>query len=183
MGFIGWLVAPICILLACFAIVRAPLRNTMLTLMFFALVLENPAEGPAGNEWSTPFLPLGALMLQHFKSTIGFGPIGGMDVMLATASLVAYSRRRRVTGPLGTPRPMIHLALLTFATIAFMALVGQWRGGQTSFAVWQIDRVMYLPAVFLLCQAAFTRPKDYLAVGKVALSAAVIRASRPCGCA
>jgi hypothetical protein len=175
-GIIGWLVGPICIALACFAVARAPLRYTMLALMFFALVLENPAEGPACTKWSTPFLPIGALLLQHFKSTIGFGPIGGMDVMLVTASLVQYSRRRRITGPIGTPRPMIRLAQLTFATIVFMVLVGKWRGGETSFALWQIDRVIYLPVVFLLCQAAFTQPKDYLAIGKVALAAAVTRA-------
>ena len=66
-GIIGWLVAPICFALSIFAIVRAPLRNTMLVLMFFALVLENPAEGPACTYWSTPFIPIGALMLQPFR--------------------------------------------------------------------------------------------------------------------
>lgn len=41
--------------------------------------------------------------------------------------------------------------------------------------VWQIHRVMYLPAVFLLCQAAFRGPQDYVAVGKVVLWAGVLR--------
>jgi hypothetical protein len=177
-AIIGWLVGLICILLAMFAIFRAPLRATMLTLMFFALVLENPAEGPASGQWETPFLVVGALMLQHFKSTIGFGPIGGMDVMLLTTTVVLFLRGRRGRGPLGTPQPMIRLAQLTFVTIVFTFLVGKWRGGQMSFALWQIDRVIYLPWVFLLCQAAFTQPKDYLSVGKVMLGAATLRAAQ-----
>lgn len=175
-GILGWLIAPICIALGCFCIARAPLRNTMLTLMFFALVLENPAEGTACNQWSTPFISVGALMLQHFKSTIGFGPIGGMDVMLLTAGAVLFTRGPLAQGPLGTPRPMIRLAQLTFATILMSFLVGKWRGGETSFALWQIDRVIYLPVVFLLCQAAFTHLQDYMAVGKVVIIAATLRA-------
>jgi hypothetical protein len=62
--------------------------------------------------------------------------------------------------------------------MAFTLVIGKLRGGDTSFAVWQIDRVMYLPAIFLLCQAAFTGPKDYLSVGKVALLAACLRAAQ-----
>jgi len=46
------------------------------------------------------------------------------------------------------------------------------------WAVWQMDRVMYLPTVFLLCQAAFSGVKDYLAVGKVALFASLFRATQ-----
>ena len=175
-GIVGWLVAPICILLGVFAILRAPLRNTMLVLMFFALVLENPSEQPAYTKWSTPFASVGALMLAHFKVTIGFGPIGGMDVMLMAAIGAYYLQRRTLAKGIPTPKPMIRLAQLTYATIAFTFLIGKMRGGQMQFAVWQMDRVMYLPTVFLLCQAAFSGAKDYLAVGKVALSASLIRA-------
>jgi hypothetical protein len=177
-GIIGWLVGPICILLAWFAILRAPLRNTMLVLMFFALVLENPAEQPGCNQWHTPFFSVGCLMLAHFKVTIGFGPIGGMDLMLMAAIAAYYLQAKSAPKGLGTPRPLIKLAQATFATIVFTLVIGKLRGGEMQWAVWQIDRVIYLPIVFLLCQAAFTNPKDYLAVGKVALSAALIRASQ-----
>lgn len=174
---LGWVVAPLCLLLAWFAIIRAPLRTTMLVLMFFALVLENPSEQPAYSKWSTPFAPIGALMLAHLKFTIGWGPIGGMDMML-TAAIVAYYLQRRRTNLIETPRIMIRLAQLTFATVVFTFLIGKMRGGQMQWAVWQMDRVMYLPTVFLLCQAAFTSPKDYLAVGKVAVVASLIRATQ-----
>ena len=174
-GIIGWLVGPICILLGWFAILRAPLRSTMLTLMFFALVLENPSEQTAAGQWSSPFYPVGRLMLAHFKMTIGWGPIGGMDLMLMAAIAAFYVQRRATPKGVGTPQPMITLAHATYATIFFTFVLGKLRGGEMNFAMWQMDRVMYLPTVFLLCQAAFTNAKDYLAVGKVALAAALIR--------
>jgi hypothetical protein len=177
-AIIGWIVGPICILLGWFAILRAPLRSTMLVLMFFALVLENPAEQPGCNQWHTPFFTAGCLMLAHFKVTIGFGPIGGMDLMLMAAVAAYYLQNKSAPKLLATPRPLIRLAQATFATIVFTFLIGKMRGGESQWAVWQIDRVMYLPIVFLLCQSAFSSPKDYLAVGKVALSAALIRATQ-----
>jgi hypothetical protein len=177
-GALGWVVAPICILLGWFAILRAPLRNTMLVLMFFALVLENPSEGPACGKWSTPFAPIGQLMLAHLKFSIGWGPIGGMDLMLMAAIVAYFLQKRSANKGIPTPTPMIRLAQLNYATILFSLLMGKWRGGDMAFAVWQMDRVMYLPSIFLLCQAAFSGPKDYLAVGKVALYAALIRASQ-----
>jgi len=178
-GVIGWIVAPFCILLGWFAILRAPLRNTMLTLMFFGLVLENPSEGPASGQWATPFQPIGALMLAHFKATLGgWMFFGGMDLMLAAAVAAYFMHGRAARRGIPTPRPMIKLAQLTFATIVFTLVLGKLRGGDTSFAVWQIDRVIYLPTVFLLCQSAFSTPGDYFAVGKVALSAALLRATQ-----
>lgn len=177
-GFVGWIVAPICILLGWFAIIRAPLRNTMLVLMFFALVLENPSEQPAADQWASPFAPVGRLMLAHFKASIGFGPVGGMDLMLMAAIAAYYLQRRSGPQGIATPRPMITLAHVTYATIALTFVLGRLRGGQMGFAVWQMDRVMYLPTVFLLCQAAFSGAKDYLAVGKVALAASLVRATQ-----
>src|SRR5215211_6062555 len=129
-GVLGWLVAPICILLAWFAILRAPLRSTMLVLMFFALTLENPAEQPGCNAWHTPFYKVGCLMLAHFKVTIGWGPIGGMDLMLMAAIAAYYLQRKSVKGGLVTPRQMIRLAQATFATIAFTFVIGKMRGGE-----------------------------------------------------
>jgi hypothetical protein len=177
---IGWLVAPICVLLAWFAIFRAPLKSTMLALIFFAMVLENPTEGPANGQWSTPFWPAGALMLDHIKNTAGGSAMtfSGMDLMLLCAIAAWFLRGRSASkGPLGTPKQMIRLAQLCFVTILMTWLVGKWRGG-ANFAVWQIQKVIYLPIVYLLCQAAFTGAKDYLSVGKVVLAAAVLRASQ-----
>jgi hypothetical protein len=177
-GFIGWIVAPICILLGWFAIFRAPLRATMLTLMFCALVLENPSDIPAAGLWRSPLYPIGALLLTHFKTVIGgFWFFGGLDLMLLAATVTWFVRYRGRQDGISTPSPMLRLAQLVYVTIVFMWLVGKWRNGNSSMALWQIDRVMYLPAVFLLCQAAFRAPNDYIAVGKLVLVAAALRAA------
>lgn len=177
-GAIGWVVGPLCILLGFYCVLRAPLRATMLTFMFFALTLENPAEMPAAGQWKSPFFVIGGLLLNHFKTVIG-GPwfFGGLDLMLLAAGVSWFLNERGRARGIGTPRPMIKLAQLCYAAIAFTFLIGKINGGgDGSMAVWQVDRVMYLPAVFLLCQAAFTGPNDYMAVGKVILVAATLRA-------
>lgn len=176
-GIIGWMLAPICIALGAFAILRAPLKNTMLVLMFFALTLENPSEIPAYDRWRSPFFVLGALLLTHFKTVVG-GPwfFGGMDLMLLSAGAAWYLNSRGRARGIVTPKPMLRLAHLCYGTIVFTWLVGKLNGGgDGSIALWQIDRVMYLPAVFLLCTVAFSGPRDYIAVGKVVLAAAFLR--------
>jgi len=96
---------------------------------------------------------------------------------LLAAAAALFLRGRSTAKGIATPKPMIRLAQLTLATILFVWLIGKLRaGGEPSMALWQIDRVMYLPSVFLLCQAAFRGPRDYLAVGKVILAAATLRA-------
>ena len=125
-GILGWLVAPIVLALSWFAIFRAPLRDTMLVLMFLGLVLENPSEVVAAGQWQSPIYPLGCLMLAHFKMTIGgWMFFGGMDLLLLGATVTYFLRGRQATVGIPTPRLMIRLAQLTFATILFTFLIGK----------------------------------------------------------
>jgi hypothetical protein len=178
---LSWLVAPFVIILILFAISRAALSDTMLVLMFFALVLENPAENMAAGQWASPFKTFGGLVLTHFKTTIG-GPwaFGGMDMMLIAAIFVAVSRSKRKTAiekVLATPEPMVKLAYLSLATVVYVFLVGKLRGGaDNSMAVWQADRVTYLPIVFLLFSAGLVGPNDHVRVGKVLILSGTLRA-------
>jgi O-antigen ligase len=50
------------------------------------------------------------------------------------------------------------------------------RGGTVSWSLWQLDRVVYLPLVFLLFQAGLRGPKDHAALARVLVSAAMLRA-------
>ncbi len=182
-GTVGWMIAPIFLMLCWYAMSRASLRDIMLVLMFLGLVLEDPAERPGAGYFSTPFLPFGQLMLTHLKTTIG-GPwfFGGTDIFLVSAIVVAYRRRRQGTpiersNRVGTPKQMIQLAYGSLATIVFVWFVGKFRGGDDQAnAVWQISKVIYVPIVFLLFQAALVGRKDHIAVGKVILVAGTLRA-------
>ncbi|MEO8980808.1 MAG: O-antigen ligase family protein [Polyangiaceae bacterium] len=182
-GVVGWLVAPFVLGLSFFAMARAPLRSSLLVLMFLGLTLENPSEIPGFGQWHTPWFSLGSLMLMHLKNTIGGGLFfSGMDVMLAWLGIVAiYRRSRRPSidsiGNFQTPKILIRLAQASLATILLVFIVGQLRGGaDMSMAVWQMDRVMYLPILFLLFQAGLRGEADVRAVAKVVLLAAGVRA-------
>ena len=178
-GAIGWLLAPIVLMLSWFAMSRAPLRSSLLVLTFFAFALENPSEMPAAGAWESPFFSLGALMLQHLNRATGVGALffSGMDVMLASLGVIAFMRRS--TGrrdAVSTPKPMLKLAYVSLVGTVYVWLNGKIHGGDGGIALWQIDRVIYLPLVFLLFQAALRGPDDYAALAKVVLGAACLRA-------
>ena len=99
----------------------------------------------------------------------------GMDVIFGTLILVAFLRR---TGraSLPTPKPLISLAYLALAGALYSVLSGLLRGGNSNIVLTQVDRVFYLPVVFLLFQTAFRGLSDYVALGKVVIFAAALRA-------
>ena len=182
-GAVGWLTALLVLPLLFYAMAKAPLRYSLFVLMFCALTLENPSEQPASGLWQSPFFMLGALMLTHLKQTIGGGFFfSGMDLMLVVLGVIAYQRRSggpNVDGAASfrTPRPMIQLAYLALGGMVFVWLVGIVRGGaDSSMAVWQLDRVMYVPLIFLLFQAGIRGPQDAPAMAKVILLAGAWRA-------
>jgi hypothetical protein len=182
-GAIGWIVALIVLPLCFYAMAKAPLRSSLLVLMFFALTLENPSEMPAAGQWQTPWFMLGCLMLAHLKQTIGGSFFfSGMDIMLASLGIITWLRNSSGNpidryGQVRTPRPMIKLAHLVLVGILFVWLVGKFRGGaDNSMAMWQIDRVMYVPLIFLLFSAGLRGPQDAPAIAKVILLAGTWRA-------
>ena len=181
-GAVGWLVAPIVLGLAFYCMAKAPIRASMMVLMFLALVLENPSEAPANGKWQSPWFSLGALMLMHLKNTIGGGLFfSGMDVMLVTLGIIATMRASSGSkidkiGNFRTPPIMVRLAQISLATIVLAFLVGVVRGGgNTAMAVWQMDRVIYLPVLFLLFQVGLRGEQDAGSLAKVVLAAAVVR--------
>src|SRR5438045_3428637 len=115
-GVLGWIIALIVLPLLMYAMAKAPLRSSLLVLMFCALTLENPSEMPAAGQWQGPLFILGALMLQHLKQTIGGGYFfSGMDIMLASLGVITWLRHSSGNsidrdGHVRTPRPMIKLA-------------------------------------------------------------------------
>src|SRR6187551_2316902 len=156
-GAVGWLIALIVLPLLIYAMANAPLRSSLLVLMFCALTLENPSEMPASGQWQSPLFMLGSLMLTHLKQTIGGSFFfSGMDIMLACLGVVTWMRRTSGNpidryGAAATPRPMVKLAHLALAGMIFVWFVGKIRGGaDNSMAMWQLDRVMYVPLIFLL---------------------------------
>jgi hypothetical protein len=181
---LGWLVTPLVLMLLLYAMARSPIRDSLLVMMFCGLALENPNEIPASGAWQSPFFSLGAILLIRLNKATGVEGLAfsGMDVLIVVLGLLYWSRRSSGSsidklGNVPTPLPMIRLAQLSLAGIAFCWVRGvAVGGGDSAAAIWQIDRVIYLPLLFLLFQMGLKGPKDHIAVGKVVLAAATVRA-------
>lgn len=163
---LGYVVIPLVYLCVAFAMSRMPLRYSLFGLMFLGLTLENPAESFACGLWQSPLYPVGALLLNHMNVYTGIKPLifSGMDLCLFTLAAIALSRRRSKRnldspGHVQVPLPMIKLAQLSFVGIGWCLMIGVVNGGQFNFALWQVDRLIYLPLVFLLCCAGLRGPR------------------------
>jgi hypothetical protein len=182
-GALGWMVAFPVLGMLVYCMTQVPLRYPLFVLAFCAVTLENPNETPAYGQWQSPLHRLGALLLMHLNNTLGprWMFFSGMDLMLGTLVLVALYRKYTRSpvdriGHLPTPKPLIQLAFVSFAGTAFVWIYGLMRGGENGWALWQIDRVVYLPLVFLLFQFGLRGPKDIGALAKVLVSAAILKA-------
>jgi hypothetical protein len=181
---VGMLLSPLVVLPLIYAACKAPLRHSMLGIMFLALTLENPAENPACGLWKSPFWTVGALFLTHINKTVDIpvlGSMAGIDVFLIVLLLVAWYRKQTGStidraGRVPTPEPLTKLALLSLVGTVWITVVGMARGGNFSMALWQIDKVIHLPIIFLLFSMGLRGPKDHKAVAKVIVGAALIKA-------
>jgi hypothetical protein len=180
-GDFAWLAGPTVMLLIFFVMSRVRLLYSLLGVMFISLTLENPNEAPAAGMYQTWLFKLGVLMMVHLNQSTGISwlSVSGTDMMLLF--LIIRTLYRGMSGEkldsarVTVPRPLIQLAYLSLAGAAFIWLRGMVRGGDFQKSLWQLERVTYLPILFLMFQAALRKSEDYLAVGKVFLAAAVTR--------
>ncbi len=184
---LGLVLTPLVFVLGIYAMSRVPLRTSMMALMFLAFTLENPAEAPGYNVFRTPFFTVGAIMLTHLNAvdrSIGatsWMSFSGMDICLLSLGFIALSRRLTASnidrlGRVSTPKPLITLAYLSLGGTAYVFVSGMARGGDFSMSLWQMNRVMYLPIVFLLFQLGLRGPRDHAALARVVLVAATYKA-------
>jgi hypothetical protein len=178
------LMSPLIVLAILYVLVRAPIRYSMLALMFVALTVENPDDNPGSGKFRSPFWGLGALLLTHLNKTVDIpllGSLSGVDIILIVLLLVGWYRKQTRSsidraGRIETPEPLVKLALISLVGIVWILMVGLLRGGNFSMALWQIDKVIHLPVIFLLFHWGLRGPKDHVAVGRVVIGAAMSRA-------
>jgi O-antigen ligase len=182
-GNLALALAPALIFGVLCAIWKLPLRYPALALIFLALTLENPSDVPACGLWRSPLYTVGALLLTHLNVTIPLRPLifSGLDLVLGYLIFVTFCRhmlrpaRDRAVAP--GARPMRTLALACLAGAFWMWTYGMARGGADfGSSLWQVQRVIYLPIIFLLFRHAFRGPRDHEAIGKVLVFAACARA-------
>jgi hypothetical protein len=179
-GAIAWLLAPVIFLCLVFCMMRAPLRYSLMTLMFFAFTIDYMTEQFAIR---TPFYNIGNVFFEHLNVITGIKPLffSGSDIVLATLGLVSFMRSRSGSpidraGRVPTPKIQMRLALLALGGAGYVWLAGMLRGGDFNMSLWQLQRVVYVPLLFLLWQSALRGPQDLVPLGKVLLAAALIKA-------
>ncbi len=166
------------------AIWTLPLRVPMLTLLLLAWTLEIPGDAFAGNIVSTPLRAIGAVLFAKLNGVIPVGALvfSGFDILLllfAAVIIYRHAKRSRIDriGWVETPRPIGQLAVLSLLAVAWMMLFGLSRGGSFRFSLWQVNRHLYLPLVYLLMAEALRGPIDAAAVGRILLGAGVFRSA------
>lgn len=180
---VSWALGLPVLLLTAFAISRAPLRYAVMGMMACALILENPSDQPACGAYRSPLYPLGALMLQHMNVVTGqkWMFFSGMDLLIVVSGIVALQRnaskvRIDSRGRVKSPKAMIQLAHLSYLGMGVILLWGMLRGGEFQKAFWQLDKMMYLPTVYLIAEAGIRGSKDAMALGRVVVFAALYKA-------
>ena len=164
------------------AIVKAPLRYTLLALVFLALVLESPSERPGNGQWKSPLYIVGALLLANLNTTLPVRALRFSGIDLLTGLLFVVWLYRRVMGrhevPADTPetaRPVTKFALVSFGTLMFLIAWGVVTRGDATNALWQTQKLMYVPIMFALMSATFRGPKDHHVIGGLIIAAATVK--------
>jgi hypothetical protein len=183
---VGMIVSPLVFALVVYAMSRVPIRYSMLALMFFALTLQNPAEdNPTGDDWSPPFHSVGAALLTHLNAVDPSIPswcsFSGLDLFFLALGIIALQRRSSGSkidsaDRLPTPQPLRRLAWVALGGALYVWVSGMIRGGDFSMSLWQLNKVVYLPLIFLLFQAGLRGPRDHAAIVRVVLVAATYKA-------
>ena len=157
-GNLALAVVPTLAFATLYAIWKLPLRYPLLVVTFLALTLENPSDAPAQGQWKSPLYNVGAVLLAHLNNTFPqkWLIFSGLDVILLYLLSVALYRwatdsRIDKSGQVTTAKPMRFFVALIPIGALVMWLWGMARGGADfASSLWQVQRVVYLPVVFLL---------------------------------
>jgi O-antigen ligase len=161
---------------------RIPIRLSLFALIFLGLTLECAQEIPASGLWKSPIFIIGEMLLSKANDWTGVRPLvmTGVDCVVGYLLLVMVWRRATgsridLEGQEQTAGAMALGAAVTLAGTLWVWGYGLARGGNFGNSLLQIYKLLYVPLLFFLCQAAFRGPKDHWAIAKVILAAAIYR--------
>ncbi len=165
-----------------YGLCKLPLRVPVLVLFFSAFVLEIPSDIVANGKWKSPIAIVGALLFGQLKATLNVGALVFMGIDVVLILLFAIHAYRRATGntidrqgAVALPMPLLYAAWASLGACIFAFLWGMAHGGSFRFSLWQIQRVIYIPLVFMLMLASFPRAQIYHTLAKLLIVAACLR--------
>jgi hypothetical protein len=174
--------APVLAATTAYAVARSPLRATVLPFLFVVLAVDDHRN--AGGLWHTPWAPVGDLLRANLDSIIPAArglKLNGVEVVaIALLGLAAWRRARadRIDqrGVVPAAPVAFELAALAVAAIVLATVHGLARGGSLDTAIWQTRPILDTIALFALFAVALRGPADHVAIGKMIVLAATMRA-------
>jgi O-antigen ligase/polysaccharide polymerase Wzy-like membrane protein len=167
------------------AVWKLPLRYLALVVVFLTLALENPLEIPAAGVYRSPTWLLGALFLMNLNVTLRVRALAfsGLDLTLALIAVILFVRRLRGIRldrerQVPTAPPLGPLALVAIAAVLAAWLRGMLSGGAFDLSLWQVQKLLYVPFMFLVFQGVFRGARDLPALGWAVVAAALVKTGR-----
>jgi O-antigen ligase len=181
-GNVAAALAPTLLVCVLWLMWRIPVRYSLYGLIYLGLVLECPQELPAGGLYHSPLWRLGEMLLSKANDWTFIRPLifTGVDLVVGYLLLILIWRRATgsridTEGQERTAGAMALGAAITLAGTLWIWFYGLARGGSFGASLLQIYKLLYIPLLFFLCQAALRGPKDHLAFIKLVLAAAITR--------
>ena len=175
--------APVLLVLLLWAIWYLPIRGPVLVLLVLAWAVEAPGDAFGAGLILTPWNLLGRLLWGKLNLVIPMSALvmSGFDLLaLLMFAVIVYRHARHSTldsqGWVDAPPPITTFAWLSVAAVVWMAAFGLAQGGSFRFALWQMNRWIYLPIVYLLMKQGLRGPGDARVVGKLILGVGLFRA-------
>jgi O-antigen ligase len=176
--------APTLMALLLWVVWKLPVRTSLLALIFFGLTLESPQEIPAADLWHSPLYRLGAALLSKANDWTGIKPLvfTGVDLIVGYLTLVLIWRRatgsRIDTAGRVQTAPILALAAgISLVSTFWIWGYGLARGGDFGGSLLQVYKLLYVPILFYVCQAAFRGPVDHAALARTIVGAAMYRSA------
>lgn len=180
----GGTAAPVLVALGLWLIGKLPVRVSLLALIFLGLTLEYPQEQPAAGLWKSPLYTVGAALLSKANDWTGVKPLvfSGVDLIAGYLAMVLLWRRARgsridLEGRVQTARVLAFAAGITFAGTLWIWGYGLAQGGDFGASLLQVYKLLYIPILFFLFQAALRGPADHAAVAATIIVAALCRSA------
>ena len=180
-GSVAVALAPLEIAAVLWAMCVAPLRNTLLVLMFLGLAGDRP--GDAQGLWESPFSFFGGALFQNINKTLPFDSwkFNGMTLFVVVLLLIRAHRvligRVKDTAQSIVPAPPLTWSLVA-ALVTTLGLVafGIARGGDSQMAKIQVQTFLVLLGVAYLFSVSLRGPRDYRLLAIVTVVAACSKA-------
>lgn len=170
--------------LVLYTIVKVPLRYPWLIYIALVMTLDTPAEPFAEGEYKSPLRPIAVVLSSQLKNVFPSGALimSGLDLLIV-GTLLVHAIRRAKESPLDRedyvpmPLPLFVACWLCLLGVLIPTVYGLAMGGSSRFAIWQIQRNIYLPLVLMLAQAVFPSPGNMKVYLRILVVVACIRAA------